>query len=197
MKSQTPSISSRKLPQRLSKAIRKGKLEEAEMILLQGADANLPDPTGTPPLVLAAENGKDELVRLLLKRGANPNTKDTLGNTALHLAASSGNTRVLGDLILGGAAVDSVNHEGLTPLMCASMAEGHDNAINLLLAHGADLEYRQQTEDFTALMWAYMANNFSGMTLLVESGARFTKRDKEICDLAEQKITLLFRSRPS
>lgn len=58
--------------------------ERIRSAVLAGADVNLADDSGVPPLSLSARLGLVESCRELLDLGADPNGRDRLGNTALH-----------------------------------------------------------------------------------------------------------------
>lgn len=73
--------------------------EKIREAVLAGADVNLPDDAGVPPLSLACSLGLVEPTRELLDLGADYNSRDRLGNTALHSAAAAGHDEVLGLLI--------------------------------------------------------------------------------------------------
>jgi hypothetical protein len=65
----------------------------------------------------------------------------TLSGASMHSAALSGNVDELYHLIEKGLDVDARDDVGDTPLMLA-VGRGHDEAILLLSAHGADLHAR-------------------------------------------------------
>ena len=56
------------------------------MLLANGADANLGDPDGISPMVLAIRNGHFDVAELLVEQGANVNAADGAGRTALYAA---------------------------------------------------------------------------------------------------------------
>ena len=59
------------------------------------------------------------------------------GRTPLHIAADFGQTEVLAWLLSRGAAVEALDRDGLSVLL-AAVAEDHEDAVRLLLLHGAD-----------------------------------------------------------
>ncbi|WP_257206019.1 ankyrin repeat domain-containing protein [Bacillus cereus] len=50
-------------------------------LLKQGADPNLYEGNGEPPLIWAARSNRDNEVKILLEAGANPNVKSAGGIT--------------------------------------------------------------------------------------------------------------------
>ncbi len=67
-------------------AAREGAIDAARALADAGADLNLPDPDGTPPLILAIVNARFDTAVALLEKGADPNRADNTGMTALYAA---------------------------------------------------------------------------------------------------------------
>ncbi|KAK1650406.1 hypothetical protein QYE76_068211 [Lolium multiflorum] len=89
-------------------------------------DVNSTTTKGTTPLVCAVFDGNIEVMKYLLDRGGNPRKKTPGGLTLLHAAAAKGNPA---DIML--------EDHGGTPLHAAASG-GHDEAMKILLEHGAD-----------------------------------------------------------
>ena len=68
-------------------------------------------------------------------------------------AARLGRTDVLPALLHAGCAVEAKDERGYTPLILAAY-HGHDEAVTLLLDHGADPEVGDAARGNTALMGA-------------------------------------------
>ncbi|WP_304343010.1 ankyrin repeat domain-containing protein [Chryseobacterium koreense] len=60
-----------------------------ELLLKHGADPNIPDATGTTPLIWAVKRGNEALTKSLLQSKADKNHKDELGMTAFEYAIKS------------------------------------------------------------------------------------------------------------
>lgn len=73
-------------------------------LLEASANANVSDPRGITPLIIAANEGKTEFVKLLLSKGADANAKDQKGATALSYAKAKGHRDVIILLEKAGAA---------------------------------------------------------------------------------------------
>jgi len=71
----------------LIEACIQGNLEDAEMLIKNGADVNERDDTSWTPLMIAAEYGYDEVAQMLIDNGANIDEKDNKGWTAIMNAA--------------------------------------------------------------------------------------------------------------
>jgi ankyrin repeat protein len=55
-----------------------------ELLLQQGADVNIPDPTGRNALLVSVGSHQKEYIGLLVSKGIDINSQDNDGNTALH-----------------------------------------------------------------------------------------------------------------
>lgn len=92
------------------------------------------DPTGLPPMCLAAKHGQEPLVQLLIGNGADM-SKTT---TALHEAAFNGHEEIVRLLIKKGADVASRDEKGWTALHGAAY-QAHVATVRLLLEMRADV----------------------------------------------------------
>uniref|UniRef100_A0ABD2XF55 Uncharacterized protein n=1 Tax=Trichogramma kaykai TaxID=54128 RepID=A0ABD2XF55_9HYME len=96
----------------------------SELLLRNGADANLTNAEGLTPLqIICKSDHDDDLAEIFfkvnndMKQTVNIDVQDELGNTPLHLAVQQGNKKkVLGSLLENGANPNLVNAEGLTAL---------------------------------------------------------------------------------
>jgi len=105
-------------------AARENMLESARLLVVSGADVNLPLGNNTSPLLMAIQNAHYELASFLLDHGANPNIADDDGKAALY------------------AAVDMRN---MATTDTPSPANDRDAALELigkLLRHGAEPNVR-------------------------------------------------------
>lgn len=103
------------------------------LLIENGADPNLKDAEGNPPLLIAIRN--PDHVKWLIQAGADVNTPNNEGFTPLHFAAWSQNTAANGTiqmLIDLGADVNAVTVHGNTPLHLAAQYNFPDSAKILL-----------------------------------------------------------------
>ena len=137
-----------KLDESLLHATIGGAIDQAEILLAQGADINVTDGRGQTPLHLAVREGHLALAKLLLAKGADINAQDKFGWTALHFAANRGEQDMANLLIASGADVKAKSgviiaegeaDEGWTPLHVACTID-RTAVVGLLLAHGADVK---------------------------------------------------------
>lgn len=111
-------------------------LQDMELLLEQGAVANLRDRHGRSALHRAAANGHLLAAQLLTARGAEVNGQDALGLTPLHHAARGSHVEVARHLLDRGAQVDTAGPLHTTALHLARERR-HRPTIELLLGRGA------------------------------------------------------------
>jgi len=106
------------------------------------------------------DTAKAEIAQILIKEGANTEVGDFKGKqTPLHLAAMNGLVKVATVLLDSGAQPNKANKIGQTPLIYA-VIEQHLGMINLLLAHGADVNQGNSLHwEWAALHWAALSDN--------------------------------------
>jgi ankyrin repeat protein len=110
-------------------------LEVVKELIEMGADVNA-------SLNLHSALSSLPLMLTLIDSGADVNASGANGCTPLSSAVSDAKRpmEIVEALFRAGALIDSVDAEGLTPLLHASKS-GHVEAINFLLAHGASVTH--------------------------------------------------------
>ena len=160
-----------------------------DRLIRAGANAKATNRYGVTPIALACENGSAAVVERLLKAGVSANTTGPLGETALHLCARTGKPEAVKALVAKGATLDTIeNWRGQTPLMWAA-AEGHADAMRVLIEAGADVNARssiiawerQRTEEprdkwlppggLTPLLFAARDGKVASARVLLAAGA--------------------------
>ena len=115
---------------------------EVQSLLAKGADPNVPDREGRTAVHGAAAIIAAETMQALLAAGGNPNRRDRDGNTPLHLASAapllSGAVATIRLLLRAEADPGIANGEGRTALHLAASHHEQPEAVDALLAHGAD-----------------------------------------------------------
>ena len=132
-------------------AAKSGDLDQIQLLIVQGVDANEKAGRDETPLIIASLAGNGEIVNYLLQRGADINARSASGLTALHAAAYAGHTKIVSLLIAKGAAVNDASNRFETTALHLASEENHTDTVRALLGHGAD---------FTAVE----INGYSAMT---------------------------------
>ena len=121
---------------------------EVRSLLAKGADPNVPDRDGRTAVHGAAAISAAETMQALLSAGGNPNRRDRDGNTPLHLASAapplSGAVATIRLLLRSEADPGIANGEGRTALHLAASHHEHPEAVDALLAHGADADRKDR-----------------------------------------------------
>jgi ankyrin repeat protein len=146
---------------------------------------------GTPLMIWA---GKDNLaiVRKLIENGVDILKSNDSQEMVLHTAADSGATKVLGYLLkyCQDKNIDAVNAKsksGRTPLMVAA-ASGHQQAFDLLLECGADLNGRAHSE-LTILCFAIAPKSLDFLQHVIE---KYRENNKSIDELFSDYTALAY-----
>ena len=127
-------------------AASKGNAGMCEILLAEGADANIPATTdGSSALHDAAGSGCTACVRLLLRAGADVNARANSGTTPLHTASQYGRVPAAELLIAAGANPQARSQHGFTPLLIA-IARGHREVALTLLRAGAPITALRRAE---------------------------------------------------
>lgn len=126
-----------------------------QIILQHGANVEAKNDEGKTPLHAAVALGSQDAVELLLEHRADPRSCDNRGFGVLHyLAGSPKNTAVcanlLQSLLNAGCDLNARSQHGRTPLYVAVCTE-HNVCFDLLVEHGANVEYRDIKFDTTIL----------------------------------------------
>jgi len=168
----------------LNAAVRGDDLETIKIIVDAGIAIEVPDFTGSTPLIGAAFNGNVPAVRLLLAKGANVNAVSgdgsfqkvkagtiALGNwTPLLAAATFGSPEMIAVLLDAGANINARDVRGMTPLMLAVATDRQNpDVVRALIDRKADVNVRSSAGE-TALDWARKIGNPSVARMLERAG---------------------------
>ncbi len=192
----------------LSEAAWTGEAEMVRLLLSKGASASEANPdTGMTPLHAAASRGYKEVAKALIEAGARADVKDKSGATPLYLALQfqrmdvvdllvrdrQGNLpkpqsidakAVLRDEVLRGRTnvvamlLDLMPPLGSTTLLHDAALKGHIDVIELLLAHGADINSKN-AQGGTALHDAALAGQAEAVEALIKHGCDVNARDAD------------------
>ncbi len=167
-------------------AARKGDLKKVTAILAQDPKAiNAQDNNGDTALHLAALHGQYKVAEALIAAGADVNIKnsyppflpDDLGHfLSSHDHANPGQllhseaTSTTNAMNTQGVTAEEIKNNGYTPLGLAEFASDHNKMIQLLLAHGANVNV-QGSSGATPLFWAVMCDQKDDVKFLLTHGA--------------------------
>jgi len=109
---------------------------------------------------------------LIDELSADSTGSDGAGRSCLHLSAVAGQLDAARVLLTRGARVDAFDrHRMATPLFCAAVASDGGASIDLLLAHGADINAGLHELGVSALHCAVRANAVDNVRILLGRGA--------------------------
>ncbi len=114
-------------------------LAKVRLLIEHGANVNLSTKRGRTALLVAAmSDSSHDIVNLLLKQGADLKAVDFLKITPLRAATLGNDMETIRIFIEAGVDVNAADLPGITPLMMAAGWNGNTQAVQLLLAHGAN-----------------------------------------------------------
>jgi ankyrin repeat protein len=165
-------------------AISGGRNKIAKMLVDAGFDLSSKNLGGKSPLHFAySQSGRNsnfaEIVQLMLAKGADPSIIAKFQETILHAtlrADQKPNLTVIQMVIDAGVDVNALDIDGFSPLW-VSVTNGHEDAFELLLTHGADPHI--QTFHGTILHEAVAFEREKLVKRAVELGVDLSVRDHE------------------
>ena len=113
------------------------------------ADVDIRDARLDNPFLYAGAEGLLDILRLTIEAGADPTLTNRFGGTALIPASERGHVEVVRELLTNtDVDVDHVNNLGWTALLEAIVLsngdERHQQVVQLLIDHGADITIARQ-----------------------------------------------------
>ncbi|QQP95204.1 ankyrin repeat domain-containing protein [Lysobacter enzymogenes] len=146
-------------------------------LIARGADLNAAHAGMTPLLAATRDSwhGRPDAVMTLLANGADPRLADHEGNTPLHHAARSSDPGVAALLRDAQAELETLNHDGLSPLGVAC-AGGNWRLAKFLLERGAKTEHAGGSPALLAAAGGD-EDDPAGVQLLLKHKARIDARD--------------------
>ncbi|MGK0296493.1 MAG: ankyrin repeat protein [Gammaproteobacteria bacterium] len=168
----------------LLEAVRDGDIAKAKSLLDNKADVNASRNDGTTALAWSVYNNNEDMVDLLIRSGrdgADVNAANENGVSPLHLACINQNASVVSKLLRAGADPNVKKWTGETPLMTCSNT-GTIEGLSGLLANGADVNVRENTNNQTALMWAAAEGHGDVVKALIARGADLNARSSTVME---------------
>ncbi|KAI3929888.1 hypothetical protein MKW98_004042 [Papaver atlanticum] len=132
-------------------------------------DVDSKDGKGYTPLFHAMSKEHLDTVRYLLEKGANVDASDGTNETPLQYAAQNGNTKLMTLLLSKGAQVDVATRLGTALQMAAAF--GRQDAVKMLLNHGANPNVGSHGNMLKPLILAIFTKSWESVELLLQAGA--------------------------
>jgi ankyrin repeat protein len=133
------------------------------------AEINTKDSNGRTALSFAAERSDILSMSLLLRYGADPGVYLPDQGSPLHFSATAIDTAGISILLEHGAAVDSLTSYSQTPLLYAAAYGSSRRHAELLLAAGADPNFKDR-DGMTPLHWTAVSGNVEVATAILTHG---------------------------
>uniref|UniRef100_A0A4X2LR40 Transient receptor potential cation channel subfamily A member 1 n=1 Tax=Vombatus ursinus TaxID=29139 RepID=A0A4X2LR40_VOMUR len=150
-------------------AVQSGDLEMIKICLKNGAHITLEENGKCTALHFAATQGATEIVKLMISSYSGSddiiNTVDGNNETLLHRVSLFDHYELAEYLLSMGANINSIDCEGRSPLLLATVSASW-NVVNLLLSKGADTGIKD-----------YFGRNFLHLTVLQPYGLKNLKQE--------------------
>jgi ankyrin repeat protein len=156
-------------------AIKYGHKRIVDFLLAHDASVSIQTFSGDTPLHYAAEAGQDELVEALLAHNAAVDARNSQRWSFLPVARGERDIERLAFLSVAGGKESMERNRGETPLHRAAQ-DGNVQTVQLLLAHGADVNARNMYNGQSPLHLAAANENVSVLALLLARGAEVDAR---------------------
>jgi len=154
-----------------------GARECAQLLLDRGAQLNAVDAYGHSAIARAIQRNQLDMLDCLADRGADLETIDNKGWNLLHLAAKRDNAAAVSWCIARNLPLDQRIHSGYSALYLAAK-DGGTNAVQALLAAGADPDLVETNDLWTPLMAAVRHDHVDVVRQLVAAGAELERRSR-------------------
>jgi ankyrin repeat protein len=149
-------------------------------LIQNGAEINPVTKDGITPLheSILSRRASTDLIQLLLAKGAEVNTTFARFGTTPLMEAVSDNSIVAELLLKAGALPNARDLKGYTPLFYAIPNSHENEAVNLLMAHGADVHNLTENK-LTSLHLAASSGRLELAKLFLEKGVDINALDEE------------------
>jgi len=153
--------------------------EAIKALLAKGANVNVVDEDGTPPLYWAADKDDVEAVKILLAAGAKVDATTENGEQAIHVAAAPINDdpELVKILLAAGAKANAVSKNGTQPIYYAA-ENGEIETLKVLLANGAKID-AADNEGIQPIHCAAQCGKVEMVHFLLANGAKALAKDKQ------------------
>jgi ankyrin repeat protein len=136
------------------------------------------EPLEPVSLLDASERGDQQQIARLLDEHQPVDMRDACLFTPLMKAAMNGHLDAVKQLVQAGARVDSEDKGGYTALMLAA-SNNYSALVDYLAGQGAVVDHVEQTNGWTALIWASNRGHQATVERLLHHHADPARRDHE------------------
>ena len=154
-----------------------GARECAQLLLDRGAQINAVDANGLSAIARAIQHGQLDMLDFLADHGADLDVTSNTGWTLLHLAAAQDNAETIRWCADHHVPLDELNHDGKSALYL-SARNGRTNAVQALLAAGADPNLAETNNLWTPLMASSRYAQPEIARQLLAAGADLERRNR-------------------
>jgi hypothetical protein len=143
----------------------------------------LPDPVWIrmlflePPIALAVRLNNILIVEYLLSKDINVNSIQANGNTLLYIAVKNRNYDMIQLLLDHKANPNIPNLLGTTPIWDVIADDKHHTLVDMLLAHGATVTYKNFDRQTLLHQMARYSNQYKALPILLENGCKINDVD--------------------
>lgn len=135
---------------------------------LTKVSTNTLDASGTPLLVIAAEQGHLDIVKVLLKKGADINIMNPTGHTALNRSIYFEKQEVVDFLLDQGADVNKTDDIFILPPLIAAAIKNNAEIGKKLIEHGAEVDVLDKINKFSPLIWAVIYGHIDFVKMIMD-----------------------------
>jgi len=161
------------LDDQLFSALRNGDAALTKAVLEAGADVNAPLPGNSTAIGIAVTRKAPDLVAAVLEAQPDLTALDSRGLAVMNAACQQGVTGEVAELLIeAGAELDVVSPDSFNSVAIHDCAySGSQDAIDVMLEHGVDVNLRQVDNGATALIVAAWQGHGDLVAHLLEVGA--------------------------
>lgn len=169
------------LEDQLYDALRAGDADLTAAVLAAGADVNTPLAQGTTAISIAVVRNDPALVAAVLAAHPDLSAVDSKGMPILNAACRQGVSGDVAELLIdAGASIDSPSPDDVGSLPIHECAySGSLGAIDVLIAHGIDVDARQADYSATPLIVAAWQGHSDLVLHLLDEGADPTLKTED------------------
>lgn len=167
-------------------AVGKNDLASVNLLIQYKADVNRKSKFKWTPLMIATGNGNEPIINALKQAGAKAGAR-TADQARFIGAVSKGDVTTVAAMLDKKSSVTSTDWHGY-PAMFVAIRNKKAAVVKLLLERGADKNGKDSFNELTPLMYAAAKGDTQTITVLLDSGASLTVRNRYGTDVLYMAI---------